>query len=358
MNKQHLEKYSFFKKKDLTYSIDSLTKVLNRDTIFAFAQDLQRQQIPFTMITCDIDNFKYVNDTYGHLIGDKVLVKSCENFMQIIDEYGVIGRFGGDEFIVVVPEMEIYEDIWKLCRQINLSTNSLHLEELQGACITYTMGTVRYPLDGTDMKTLIQKSDKALYRGKQKGRNCFVIYRADKHDSIEIGDSGKIIFSSMDMHCRIINTLTHTGNLADNVRTLLNFLSNSLMLDHICIQSFTQMCASVIYPLSVVQSFSMFPTDIMESLVNTNGFYNINNRNNLLKFESTQFHDCMQTHQIWGCFFVKIEAFGKVYGFLRADSTSDNGRLWQNTEMDLLIVFAKTLAVLLHANNTDLDTLF
>lgn len=358
MDNRIIAEDEFFQKCDLTYAYDSLTRVLNREITFQYIDSLLERKIPFSMMICDLDNFKYVNDTYGHMIGDKVLCRCSENIMKITKEYGVIGRFGGDEFIVVVPNVVEYDNIWKICREVNFSTNDLKINELHGSRISLTSGISRYPNDGEDVKTLMEKSDKALYRGKQKGRNCFIIYLHEKHANIQIGDSGKIAFSSMDMHYRVINTLTHSDDLAENIRSLMHFLSNTLMIDHICIQTAEKMSCSVVYPLSPVKSFSMIPGALLNTWTNANGLCFFNQISYLLELGQDELYHNLKQQKIGSSVFLRIDAYGKSFGYLRADSARDIGRIWQNSEIDLLIVFAKTLGILLHFYNTNLDELF
>lgn len=358
MENRIIQQDEFFTNRDLTYAYDSLTHVLNRETTFMYIDNLLERKVPFSMVICDLDNFKYVNDTYGHMIGDKVLCKCSANFMRITQDYGIVGRFGGDEFIIVAPNVVDYDDIWKKCREISFSTTDLKIDELHGSNITLTSGLSRYPGDGEDIKTLMEKADKALYRGKQKGRNCFIIYLHEKHANIEIGDSGKVQFNSMDMHYRVINTLTHSEDLAENVRSLMHFLSSTLMIDHICIQTSKKICCSVVYPLSPVKTFSVIPEPFLDGWTNANGLCCINQVSCLAEHRQDELYNALLQQQIGGGVFTSIDAYGKNYGYLRADSARDVGRIWQNSDIDLLVVFAKTLAILLHYNNTDLDTIF
>lgn len=358
MDNRIIAEDEFFQERDLTYAYDSLTGVFNRETTFQFVDSLLERRIPFSMLICDLDNFKYVNDTYGHIIGDKVLCKCSGNIKQITKEYGVVGRFGGDEFIVVVPRVIEYDNIWKICHDVQFSTSDLKIKELHGSRISLTSGISRYPTDGEDLKTLMEKSDKALYRGKQKGRNCFIIYLPEKHANIQIGDSGKVPFSSMDMHYRVINTLTHSDDMAENIRSLMHFLSNTMMIDHICIQTSVKMCCSVVYSLSPVKSFSLIPEPLLTPCLDSNGLCFFNQISYLSEIDKDDLYDNLKQQKVGSSVFLRITAYDRTYGFLRAESVRDVGRIWQNSEIDLLIVFAKTLAILLYFNDSDLNELF
>lgn len=348
----------FFAERDLTYSYDALTGVLNRETILEYGRNLQEQNTPFAMLICDLDNFKYVNDNYGHKVGDKILINVAEGLMKVAEDKAVVGRFGGDEFIIIVPNTVEYDDLWKFCQKVNFSVNALNIDELRGAGLTMTVGASRYPLDEQDCEKLFTTADKALYRGKQKGRNCFIIYLPEKHANIKIGEEGKAMFSSMDMNSKIYGIMTHSLNVKENIDGVLRYLSSTLMIDHLCIQSTQKICETVVYPLSPVQMFSYIPYEELNSRVNSSGICVMNQLSMIKGLETTSFYRCFEKQGVGGCVLVRIEAFDQVYGFLRAESASAVGRIWQNTEIDYLVVFAKLLGVILYFTKSDLDELF
>ena len=94
---------------------DNLTQVYSREVIIDYATSLIRRKIPFSFGIVDIDNFKYVNDTYGHLSGDKILKTVSTRLMKLIGTIGAVGRFGGDEFLLVMPHLVDYDAVWTTC---------------------------------------------------------------------------------------------------------------------------------------------------------------------------------------------------------------------------------------------------
>lgn len=348
----------FFKNKDLTYAYDSLTKVLNRDTVIEYMENLIERKVPFAFIILDMDNFKYINDTYGHMVGDKVLIKVGENYINQVKDIGVIGRFGGDEFIMVIPEIVDYDAIWKVCRKVCFSVNEIEINELMGSSMSTTIGLSRFPIDGENKENILLKADRALYRGKQKGRNCFIIYLHEKHANIDIGDSDKLKFKSMDLHAKVFKTLTATSNFADSINSLMHFMSSALMIDHLCIQSDNKVCCSVVYPISPVKSFARIKNELIYEMTNADGLCIINYIGILIDLDKKQLFDCLSKQKVYGSVYVKIEAYGKAYGVLRAESANQSGRIWQDNDVDILVVMAKLLGILLYYNNLDLDEIF
>jgi len=106
-----LKKYEYFKDIDMNYALDSLTGVLSRANVLGFAKHLVDTKTPFMMGILDIDNFKLVNDNYGHMVGDECLKSVASNLAAYVGGDGVVGRFGGDEFVVIYFKSQSYDDI-------------------------------------------------------------------------------------------------------------------------------------------------------------------------------------------------------------------------------------------------------
>lgn len=350
-----MEKESFFKDKDLTYCVDRLTGVLTRETVLDYINYLIKTKRPFSYLICDIDNFKYVNDSLGHTVGDIVLQKGCNYLVELTNDEGVVGRFGGDEFMVIVPDVIEYEDIWKVSRKIIFETNHLEIGELNGNNISFTVGLSRYPLDGEVYETLMEKADKALYRGKQKGRNCFIIYLDEKHANINITDSGAKAFNTMDMHAKVGKILTNSDDLKENMSNLISLLSNNLMIDHLCIQSKNDIICSSIHSLSKSKEFKFIDNEIMSAFTNASGLCYMNNIEVLNDLNRKDVFDLFAEQKVTSTVFVRIEAYNNYYGYVRADSTNPDGRIWQVDDLNLLIMFARMLGVILHLKGIELD---
>ena len=92
---------------------DELTKLYRRDVISGYMDNLINEGCPFTFAIIDIDNFKTINDSYGHQMGDTVLMTVAEILSKIVKNIGVVGRYGGDEFIFVFPNIVEYDDVWQ-----------------------------------------------------------------------------------------------------------------------------------------------------------------------------------------------------------------------------------------------------
>nr|WP_320192415.1 diguanylate cyclase [uncultured Desulfobacter sp.] len=158
---------------------DSLTGTLNRR---AFMEKLDeeleraaRNKIPLSLLMTDIDHFKQVNDQYGHIAGDRVLKQFVSQMAQTVRPYDFIGRYGGEEFILCLPDCSIKEgrDIAERMR-IKIETTPMHISTHRSPIhITSSFGISSFSSAGeNNAETLIKKADEALYSAKNEGRNC------------------------------------------------------------------------------------------------------------------------------------------------------------------------------------------
>ena len=358
MNNLITETDEYFKTVDPHYSIDALAGTFNRETVLGYINVLLERKQAFSMVLCDLDNFKNVNDGYGHMVGDEVLVRCAQTIMEKIGDRGVVGRYGGDEFMAVVPNVNDYDEIWHICRDVNYAINEMDIPALGGAKLTVSQGISRYPIDGEDYETLMEKTDKALYRGKQKGRNCFIIYLPEKHANIKIGESSQCLYNSIDYHVNIFRMMSHTGDLALNIRMAMSFLCNNLMLDHIVFQYNGRVCHKEIYYNNYCSDVSPISEEVLSHWGTANGLCYINNIEQAKSVGHDNLPEIMKEQHIGGMVFVRITCEKKLYGYLRADSTAGDGRIWQMPEMDLLVTLAMLIGTLMSERGTNPDEVF
>lgn len=154
---------------------DALTGLYNRRGLFEVAEReidrALRYQRPLSLCLLDIDHFKQVNDTYGHLVGDEVLVKLAQILNHNIRTIDVAGRYGGEEFILLAVENDI-ESAGKLAERLcKFIAGRPMAGSVQGVTITVSIGVVQMSDSLSDLPTLIQAADQALYLAKHSGRN-------------------------------------------------------------------------------------------------------------------------------------------------------------------------------------------
>ncbi len=139
----------------------------------------------FTLAIFDIDNFKLVNDSLGHHIGDLCLSEMVYNLRKFINDKNFLARIGGDELLLIIPESESEADIetyvMKVC---DIISRPFHYKE-QDLKLTASVGIVRYPKDSDDAASLLQQLDMALYRAKAHGKNKVTFFDEKMQTNLE-----------------------------------------------------------------------------------------------------------------------------------------------------------------------------
>lgn len=135
-----------------------------------------RNDSPVGLIIFDIDHFKKVNDTHGHLIGDRVLVNIAKTARTVIREGDILMRYGGEEFLIILPGASV-KDTYNLAERLRhiVEDTSIH-HSSQTIKVTISIGVSSHPeCNANDANTLIKNADDALYTAKESGRNCIVV---------------------------------------------------------------------------------------------------------------------------------------------------------------------------------------
>ncbi|MDV2682963.1 sensor domain-containing diguanylate cyclase [Alkalihalophilus lindianensis] len=147
---------------------DPLTGLPNRRYIDTTLQSWIEEKPFFSMIILDIDYFKMVNDTYGHQMGDEILIFFGEALGKVVGENNLFARYGGEEFMILLPEATVDEAL-KLAHRLKYTLANMIAPS--GKKITFSAGVGCYRNDSENLTTFMQRVDEALYRAKQSGRN-------------------------------------------------------------------------------------------------------------------------------------------------------------------------------------------
>lgn len=186
-------------KEDKTFDIsvqdelrDAGTDLLNKKAITNYARKLIDKRVghKVTIAIIDIDDFKSVNDTYGHMFGDEVLRDVAGILKNTVGRNGLCGRIGGDEMFIVMEHLEDDESIRTVFRTIKNNVSWLYHNDPRNINkITCSIGAASYPDDAKDLDTLFSIADKMLYLAKEKGKNRYIIYRPDLHERYILGEN-------------------------------------------------------------------------------------------------------------------------------------------------------------------------
>jgi len=151
---------------------DSLTKIFNRLKIDRiFSEEIRRSERylhPLSTIMVDIDHFKQINDTYGHLVGDKILTEVAQLLKNNIRSNDFLGRWGGEEFLIICPSTQL-QDAVMVAEKLRAM---IYLEDFSPAeKITASFGVAQWQ-KGDSQESVVAKADYAMYLSKHQGRNC------------------------------------------------------------------------------------------------------------------------------------------------------------------------------------------
>lgn len=159
--------------------MDGLTGILNKtaatETITDYINESEKDQI-HAMLMIDCDNFKHVNDNYGHAIGDEVLKYFSSIMKRTFRDSDIKGRFGGDEFIVFMKNTTSEATALR-AKQLNEAIKKPYVKDGREIKISCSIGVSFYPKDGNNFETLFNAADDALYKAKSLGKDRFVEYK-------------------------------------------------------------------------------------------------------------------------------------------------------------------------------------
>ncbi|MFB6357281.1 MAG: diguanylate cyclase domain-containing protein, partial [bacterium] len=160
---------------------DSLTNLPNRKFFMERLEQAlalaRRNQNQLAVVFLDLDNFKQINDTLGHDVGDGVLVEVSERFRSLLRESDTVGRIGGDEFALLLTNIQDKNSVRTVLRNIfGVLRQPIEVEENK-LSVQVSMGVALFPKHAEKSTELIQKADAAMYRAKEQGKNAYQLYR-------------------------------------------------------------------------------------------------------------------------------------------------------------------------------------
>ncbi|KQT34072.1 EAL domain-containing protein [Methylophilus sp. Leaf414] len=165
---------------------DFLTELPNRYLLKTkLSEALNQSEISLAkigVIIIDLDNFKEINDTAGHAIGDEVLIKVADRLKSIIAPPNIIARFGGDEFLILMQENSDHQALNTFCaRLIELMEAPFKVQQ-KSFLVSISMGASLFPDNSRNVEELIMFADEAMYQAKRTGKNKFILFNENMHE--------------------------------------------------------------------------------------------------------------------------------------------------------------------------------
>lgn len=178
-------------------NIDELTSLPNRRSFLEYFQykiESDRNHNLTALLFIDLDRFKSINDWYGHELGDKLLICTCERLKENLPDNSFLARLGGDEFVVVLNHVSGKEDaLEKALDLVGAFKNPFDIEESK-INSTISIGISVYPLHGAQVSDLLRSADMALYSAKRAGKNTAIVYDLNmkKEEKLKLETESKL----------------------------------------------------------------------------------------------------------------------------------------------------------------------
>lgn len=336
---EKLRKYSFFDKLmdevSLNEILDPLTGVISRTYSIRFVRSLIAEQRPFTFSIIDLDNFKLINDSLGHTAGDKVLTTVSKRLADFVEDFGIVGRFGGDELLMI--DLKHIEQDDKINFFERLYANSLALRFTMdfgngGSFITATVGAASFPEDADNYQDLFSLIDKMLYYGKNKGRNCFTVYQPKKHKNLEVTKiANRGIYACIH---QLRTSLEEADGFDDKLKAAMPVLSEILKVRDIYYVRDDGRLKAVMNP-----EFDGDASDIAELM--TEDLFS-ENRLDKVKNHSPKFYKTLTVNGFESALIARIRKSEKISGYLVC-AVKRSLRIWQENECAVLYYVAGLL---------------
>lgn len=353
---------------------DALTGLYNRGAVRQYinrllsAESHHRSGIS-ALLMIDLDNFKIINDTYGHIFGDEVLTRTAAKIRKLFRSNDIIGRIGGDEFMVFIDSIPDIELIQTRCQQLIDAIRTSFFEEDSPISISASVGVALVPEHGTILSELYHKADQALYKAKKLGKNRYCIYNDSDMDAIKdlvsavntqidsdeqpgIADNSLIhfvfqrLYETGDVYSTIDDILAEVGRQM-NVSRVYIFENNS---DNTACRNTFEWCNQNIRP----------EIDNLQDISYTSGIY----QNWPDSYDENGVFYCADVSQLSGEIREHLEAQGiksmlhsaildrgVFRGFVGFDECVNN-RIWTTTQINTLVFLSKLLAVFLVKNRS------
>jgi diguanylate cyclase (GGDEF)-like protein len=320
--------------------IDQLTGIFNRNQIISIANGLIEDKTPFTLMILDLDNFKQINDSFGHLSGDFILKSIGEKLKEYCFGNIYVGRYGGDEFLLLLPNVVDYDDVHKTCEKLferNKIFRRYYNDGIRDIYVTATVGCAKYPEDDSNYEELFTKADKALYRGKTKGRNCYIIYVESKHKNIVIHEKAEgSLLRNFNSVKRMFDIYRGKEQI---LKSTVDFLYSEL---HCSYVYYLSPESTVLCNYSDNIKYTGERYDIhLELLLNGDSLFF---ETPLTKFKAQDpiLRDFIEEHGIQSMLVSKLETHGRNFGYI-VIFEREITRIWQETEIALVMYVSALL---------------
>lgn len=310
--------------------LDSLTGLLNKKAIMNYAENSLKSKncahVAFAIM--DIDDFKSVNDNFGHMFGDKVIKAVGDVIQNAIGTNAVAGRMGGDEFLIVFEKFTDEIEFRNVLRCIKTNVATIYPDQMKRH-LTCSIGLARYGVGpfSTTYHDLFKIADRSLYLAKIKGKNRYIIYKPELHGDFNVQNDDDIInvsntfYSETDINAlqNMLTDLIVYGT--DSVVEVLDFLAHVLTLNRVSV--FFGDSTTPAYTNTLSPDVPMADPSVLKNLkylyLFTNNLLAVSNLQSL-EFSTPEVHKLLSDTGVT-CFmqYLLRDREGEVVGLISAD---------------------------------------
>ena len=344
--------------------LDSLTKLLNKDSshrlITERLENRDKDRLS-ALLVIDLDNFKQVNDNFGHLYGDEVLAQVGSKLKNIFRDNDIISRIGGDEFLVFMDGIPSSEQVERRCRLMLSTFHSLFEQIAPELNVSLSIGVALVPEHGTNYTDLFRRADEALYTSKSLGKNTYVFYTPEitlptssEHISTRIDSDEQPGMADSSFVRYVFRRLYESSDLMSSVDSILSYVGQQLNVSRVyifennddntaCSNTF-EWCNEGISPEKDFLQNVSYITDIpgWPEVYDERGVFYCTDISSL----APQFRNILEPQGIKSMLQCAIRDNGVFRGYVGFDECHVN-RLWTQEQINLLEFLSDVLALFL-----------
>ncbi len=344
---------------------DSLTKLLNKEAArrqIEICIDTASNSAISAMVIIDLDNFKSVNDNFGHLFGDTLLMRVSAEICNLFRGTDVVARIGGDEFLVYMSNIPHRSLVEKRCGALIETIGKIYEEQLAGVGFACSAGIAFLPEHGNTYTDLFKRADSALYLAKRMGKNRYSVY-----DPSEVGlamtttmvnrriDSNEEIGMANNSLARyVFHRLYESGNVSETIQSILEIVGRQIEVSRVyifennadntsCSNTF-EWCNDGVEPqIDNLQNVS-YETDIpdYEKNFNESGIFYVPDVSELPQ----HLRDILEPQGICSLLHCAIWDNGQFRGYVGFDDNTEI-RLWTKEQIDIITFLGQMISVFL-----------
>lgn len=337
---------------------DEMTGLLSKRSITEYIKNIIASNAEGNYYLCilDVDNFKSVNDNFGHMFGDEVLITVSDIIKDAVGERGVAGRIGGDEMMFFLENIVDRADLKSILRTIRTSVEWAYKDMKEELHLSCSMGAASWPTDVDNYDDLFKLADKMLYLAKENGKNRYIIYTPNIHGDIWKKDSAVPTVDAGQVKRQNINKEHLLLELTEN------FLHRGLW----GIQSVLEQ-TGIAFRLKGVDIFYDEPVftaahwrddggevgDLQLSYTNSTQFRQLFNENHLavinhtvdLEYACPEVYDSFNKQHVTAALIYRME--GKVSGYVFFVKEDASSRLWSEHDKAYLNLIGKMIELVI-----------